>query len=87
MTGIHGLTELVRAVEGAMGSEPLALCGAPTRNYEEIFAVIERYQDAIAEVGRTLAERYGFAYPEELEAMVRREWTAFRASMERSDSV
>lgn len=56
-----------------MGSEPLALCGAPTRNYEEIFAVIERYQDAIAEVGRTLAERYGFAYPEELEAMVRRE--------------
>lgn len=56
-----------------MGSEPLALCGAPTRNYEEIFAVIERYQDAIAEGGRTLAERYGFAYPEELEAMVRRE--------------
>jgi hypothetical protein len=78
-TGIHGLTELVRAVEGKYGREALALCGAPTRTHEEICAAIERYQEVIAELGRTLAERYGCEYPAELEAVTRRQWQAFRA--------
>src|SRR5262249_25133768 len=77
-TGIHGLTDLTRTVAGAYGAEPLALCGAPTRTREEICAAIERYQDAFAEVGHMLAERYGFAYPTELEAVIRREWHAFQ---------
>ena len=80
-SGIHGLTELVRAVEGSYGSAPLALCGAPTRTHEEICAAIEQYQDVIATLGRPLAERYGFDYPEELEEMTRREWAAFLAVM------
>jgi hypothetical protein len=83
-TGIHGLTELVRAVEAAHGSEPLALCGAPTRTREEICAAIERYQDTFSQLGRELAERYGFAYPEELEAVTRRDWRAFQATIGQS---
>lgn len=45
---------------------------------------IKRYQDVATRLGHELAERYGFAYPEELEAVTRREWRAFRAGM--SDS-
>lgn len=81
-TGIHGLTELVRAVEGAYGAEPLALCGAPIRTRAEICAAIDRAQDAVAELGRELAERYDFAYPAELEDVTRRDWRAFRAATE-----
>ncbi|HEU4784188.1 MAG TPA: nucleotidyltransferase domain-containing protein, partial [Ktedonobacterales bacterium] len=44
-SGIHGLTELVHAVESVNGMEPLALCGAPTQTHEEICDAIERYQE------------------------------------------
>ncbi len=81
-TGIHGLTELTQAVERVYGSEALALCGAPTRTRAEICAVIERYQDTIAQLGRSLAARYGFEYPTQLEAVARRDWRAFRAAAE-----
>jgi predicted nucleotidyltransferase len=80
-TGIHGLTELTRAVECVYGTEPLDVCGAPTRTREEICTAIERYRDVSAQVGRALAERYGFEYPETLEAVVRRQWQAFRSRM------
>lgn len=77
-SGIHGLTELVKAVESANGTLPLELCGAPTRTRAEICAAIERYQDTISQLGRRLAERYNFAYPVALEDVVRRDWRAFR---------
>ncbi|HEU0025956.1 MAG TPA: nucleotidyltransferase domain-containing protein [Ktedonobacterales bacterium] len=81
-SGIHGLSELVHAVEGAYGSEPLAVCGMPTRNREEICAAIERAQEVVAALGRRLADRYGFEYPATLEDVTRRSWRAFRASMD-----
>ena len=80
-SGIHGLTELVHAVEGAYGSEPLEVCGMPTRNREEICAAIERAQEVASALGRRLADRYGFAYPDALEEVTRQSWRAFRASM------
>ena len=78
-SGIHGLTELVQAVEQAEGTRPLELCGLPARTSEEIRAVIERHRDEAARVGRLLAERYGFAYPEDLERTVRASWAQFVA--------
>ncbi|MGE5334705.1 MAG: hypothetical protein ACM3N4_08405 [Nitrososphaerota archaeon] len=78
-SGIHGLTELVTAVESVYGSQPLALCGPPTRSREEICAAIESYQETAAQLGRKLAGQYGFAYPAALEEAVRRDWQAFRA--------
>ncbi|MGO8950027.1 MAG: nucleotidyltransferase family protein [Ktedonobacterales bacterium] len=85
-TGIHGLTELTRAVEGTYGAEPLAVCGAPTRDREEICTAIERYQDVISQLGRMLAERYSFAYPAELEAVTRQDWWSFLAVTGRTTS-
>jgi hypothetical protein len=79
-TGIHGLTELVRAVERDFGAAPLALCGAPTRDRNEICAAIERYQDTVAQLGRRLASQYDFAYPAALEDVARHAWRAFRAA-------
>ena len=79
-TGIHGLTELVRAVEETQGAEALALCGMPTRNRDEIYGVIERHREIVAQLGRRLADRYGFEYPAALEEVTRRDWSAFRAA-------
>jgi len=79
-SGIHGLTELVHAVESVNEMEPLTLCGAPTQTREEICLAIERYQEAVSLLGRRLAERYSFEYPTELENIVRRDWQAFRTA-------
>ena len=83
-TGIHGLTELVRAVEQAHGAEPLALCGMPARNREEICEAIERHREIVTQLGRRLADRYGFEYPAALEEVTRRDWSAFRAATDAS---
>ncbi len=82
-SGIHGLTALVRAVEGLEGEQAQALVGAPIRTREEIYAAIEAQRAVVARLGRRLAERYGFAYPTDLEAMVLREWEAFKATSRR----
>ncbi|HEY7340798.1 MAG TPA: nucleotidyltransferase domain-containing protein [Ktedonobacterales bacterium] len=79
-SGIHGLTELVHAVESVNGAEPLTLCGAPTQTREEICDAIERYQETVSLLGRRLAERFNFEYPADLEDTVRRDWIAFRAT-------
>ncbi len=79
-SGIHGLTELVKAVELAYGKLPLELYGAPTQTRVEICDVIERYQETVSQLGRRLAERYGFEYPTELEDVVRQDWIAFRSA-------
>lgn len=76
-SGIHGLTALTEAVEGLEGEAPLALVGMPIRTREEIYAAIEQQRTVAARLGRQLAERYTFEYPEALEAMVLREWSKF----------
>jgi hypothetical protein len=82
-SGIHGLTELVHAVESVYGTGPLALCGSPTRTRNEICDAIERYQETVSQLGRRLAEQYDFEYPTALEDIVRRDWIAFREAMSR----
>lgn len=84
-SGIHGLTELVRAVEGVEGADALALFGAPIRTREEIWEAVARQHEAAARVGRILAERFGFAYPAALEQMVRASWRTFRGEYAAAD--
>ncbi|HEU5347154.1 MAG TPA: nucleotidyltransferase domain-containing protein [Ktedonobacterales bacterium] len=78
-SGIHGLTELVKSVESVYGSQPLEVCGPPTRTRAEICDAIEHYQDTATQIGRRLAEQYHFEYPTALEVAVRRDWRAFRS--------
>jgi hypothetical protein len=76
--GIHGLTTLVKAVEGSEGSTALALFGAAVQSREEIYTAIERHHVAVAQVGRQLAKRYAVDYPTSLEQMVTTQWREFR---------
>lgn len=76
--GIHGLTALVRSVEGLAGTEALAALGAPMRDRAEIYAAIERNREIVAQVGRALAERYDFEYPADTERMVLQSWEEFK---------
>ena len=77
--GIHGLTALVRAVEGLAGTEALAALGAPMRDRAEIYAAIERNREIVARVGRALAKQYDFEYPADIERMVLQSWEEFKA--------
>jgi hypothetical protein len=78
--GIHGLTQLVRSVEGLQGVDARAVSSIWGRTREEIYAAIEIHQEAATRVGPLLAERYGFEYPLALERVVRTLWHAFRES-------
>ena len=75
---IHSLTEVVHTIERAMGSQALALLGAPMRDRQELCQAIERNRQAISQhLGRRLAQRYGFDYPAALEETVLRGWEVF----------
>jgi len=71
---IHTLTPTVRAVTEATGSHCLETLGSARTCRAEIVSVVEANRDEVAAVGRRLAARLGFEYPEALEETVRRTW-------------
>lgn len=73
---IHTLTPQVRSI-GKTGRNALEVLGAPVRDRGELKALIERHRDEVARVGRALAKRYAFDYPEAVEATVRAGWDEF----------
>lgn len=77
---IHSLTHVIRTVERHLGSRALEVLGAPVRNNEEIYRAIEGNRCEVAELGRWLAQKYEFAYPEALEATAQQGWQQFLAS-------
>ncbi len=76
---IHSLTSLIRVLQKSVGDQALEVIGAPTRNRQELFQSIERDREVVARLGRHLAQTYGFAYPDELEATVLQGWQDFLA--------
>jgi hypothetical protein len=75
---IHSLTECIQVVEQALGPAALALLGMPMGDREELCQAIESTRHIVAQLGRRLAERYGFAYPSDLETTVLQAWELFR---------
>ncbi len=75
---IHTLTPQVRAVTSFIGPRSLETLGAARTNRTEIKQVIEAHRDEVAAVGRRLAARLGFAYPDALEQTVRQGWAEYR---------
>ncbi len=73
---IHSLTSVVRTIEQMIGPQALAIVGLPMRNRQELRAVIEHNREIVAQLGRRLAQKYAFAYPEALEATVLQGWQA-----------
>lgn len=76
---IHTLTPVIQAVQQAQGTGALTAVGRPLRTTAEIYADINVLCDAVATVGRALAQQLDFAYPEPLETAVRQSWRTFRA--------
>ncbi len=77
---IHTMTKTARAIEaGPDAHETLRVLGAPRLTAADRLRAVEISRDEVARVGRTLALRLGFAYPEALEQTVRAGWQRFLA--------
>ena len=74
---IHSLTGVVRAVTKSAGPHSLEVAGSTRTSRAEIKQAIEANRDEVAAVGRRLALRLGFAYPDALEQTVRRCWQEY----------
>lgn len=78
---IHGFSPVSRALRETTILNSISL---PTRNLDEIIASLDALHEEVARVGRALAERYEFDYPERLEATVLEHWSLFKKSIMQS---
>ena len=78
---IHMLGALHKGLGDQLSEDRHNILGMPSRTPEETIAVIDAIRAEMAEVGRWLAERYGFDYPHALEEVVRQAWDEHRASL------
>lgn len=74
---IHSLTQVVRAVTESVGPHSLETLGSARTNRAEIKQAVEANRNEVAAVGRRLASRLGFAYPDVLEQTVRQCWQKY----------
>jgi predicted nucleotidyltransferase len=74
---IHTLTSIMRTLEQAVGDEARSVMGAPMRTRAEIGQAIEGNRKIVSRIGRHLAQKYGFVYPDDLEATVLQSWQEF----------
>ena len=86
---VHLFTQVVRTLQEQLGPKALSVLGASLATRGDLLTWIVSVRDEIAAVGRNLAAKHGFAYPEALEQTVRQSWTACEhllRSDERSDT-
>ena len=76
---IHTLTPMMRAITEAFGPHSLDVLGSPRTNRAEIVQTIEANRNEVAAVGRRLAARLGFEYPNALEQTARQSLTQYLA--------
>lgn len=74
---IHSLTEVIRAIDRSVGAQALIELGTPMRDRQEIMQAVERHRQIVSQLGRRLAQRYGFDYPAALETTVLESWQKF----------
>ena len=72
---VHLFTQVVRTLQEQLGPKALSVLGASLTTRSDLLNWISLVRDEIAVVGRDLAAKYGFAYPEALEQTVRQSWT------------
>ena len=78
---LHMLGVLHKGLEGKLTEHQHAILGLPSRTPEETVAAIEAIRTEMASVGRWLADRHAFAYPQELEDVVGRAWNEHKRSL------
>ena len=78
---LHMLGAMHAGLEGKLTAKQQTILGLPSRTPSETAAVIEAIREEVSRVGRWLADKHGFAYPYELEAVVRRSWNEQKAAL------
>ncbi|MEM7113560.1 MAG: hypothetical protein AAF614_14070 [Chloroflexota bacterium] len=78
---IHSLTPIVRHVQGYAGGDVVRLLGGPLRSLDEIMQANDELHTAVSQAGRQVAKRFGFDYPDEVEAVVLSSWAKFKVEM------
>lgn len=71
---LHVIGAMHRGLAGKLTEQQHNILGLPSRTPEETVAAIDAIRAEMARAGRWLADQYGFAYPDELEAVVQRVW-------------
>jgi hypothetical protein len=80
---LHMLGALHKGLDDKLTEHQHNILGLPSRTPEETVTVIEAIRAEMARVGRWLADRHEFAYPHELEDVVRRIWNEHKESLTR----
>jgi hypothetical protein len=80
---LHMLGILHKGLDGKLTADQHNILGLPSRTPEETVTVIDAIRAEMARVGRWLADRHEFAYPHELEDVVRRIWNEHKESLTR----
>jgi hypothetical protein len=78
---IHMLGAMHKGLEGQLTEHQHNILGLPSRTPTETVTTIDAIRAEMARVGRWLADRHGFAYPDELEEVVRRIWHENKESL------
>lgn len=71
---IHMLSAMHHALDEQITPEQAAILGMPCRTPSETTQAIDAIRHEMAAVGRRLADKHGFAYPDSLQAVVERTW-------------
>jgi hypothetical protein len=80
---LHMLGALHKGLDDKLTADQHNIPGLPSRTPEETVMIIEAIRAEMARVGRWLADRHEFAYPHELEDVVRRVWNEHKESLTR----
>jgi hypothetical protein len=80
---LHMLRELHKGLDGKITEHQRTLLGLPSKTPNETVTVIDAIRAEMASVGRWLANRYDFVYPNELEDVVQRVWNEHKESLTR----
>jgi hypothetical protein len=80
---IHVLGVMHKGLEGKLSAHQHEILGLPSTKPTETVNAIDAIRAEMAGVGRWLADRYEFAYPHELEAVVNKVWNENKESLAR----
>ena len=71
---LHVLDKLHKELNGKLSKPQQDVLGMPSRTPAETIAAIEAIRAEMSQIGRMLANRHGFDYPDELEEVVHKMW-------------
>jgi hypothetical protein len=79
---IHAMTLVFQTLRDNADKNVHETVGLPTRTREEKLEAVDKLHEEVSKVGRLLADKYKFDYPNELEALVLSHWRTFKATLQ-----